>query len=186
MLTIENEEEMEKYRRQRVLLSLYLDHAYSREAIATIFEAQEGFNEHVREAWHMLIPYKSHYAVDVALDPKEYGTSLARNIINANGIPHGHLPLLMFEGATRDEPKFYVHFNGRSKADIVRVIGEIGDIAVKEWREGRADAQDFRTDVTNAVRAMLNREKLLVVLGKVAPKVAGVLSAASDLKSLHE
>jgi len=56
MHKVVNKEGIEVLKRERALVGVFLDHKYNPEKIEWLLAAREGFDEHARDAWHLLIP----------------------------------------------------------------------------------------------------------------------------------
>lgn len=174
MLTISSKEQLEEYKRQRALVTLFLDSGYTARNIEVVMNAKWGFDAHVGPAWHMLIPYKEGgYAVDAPLSKGSYGIGLSRQVIKEQGIGTAELPVILFENYTRESEYFYVSLSGMSEEEITTIMGEIGDIVVDEFENGRTDPAEFRFDVTEKVKRHVRIQKVVKLVKRGASTAIG-------------
>lgn len=186
MHRISSEREMQTFREDRALISVFVHHAYRPQLVEMVLGMRKGFDAHVEAAWHMLIPYAAgEYAVDSAMQAEEYGVVLARQIIRAHGLQHGELPAIIFEFVPETE-YFCVKLGGMSEGKIEEVIGTIGDMAIDEFENGPRDVREFRENIHTRIAIYLRQQKLLSILSKAAPKLSGVLGAVGDAKGLFD
>ncbi|TBH58572.1 hypothetical protein ELG65_09185 [Rhizobium leguminosarum] len=186
MRRISNEAQMKEFREERALISVFVHHAYRAGLIEMVLGMRKGFDYHVRQAWHMMIPYvQGDYAVDAAMHAEEYGGELARRIIEKHGLQHKELPALIFEFVP-DTEYFCVKLGGKSEDEIEEIIGTIGDMAVDEYKNGPKEVSEFRENIHTRIAIYLRQRKLLSILSKAAPKMGGILAAANDAKGLFD
>ncbi|TCR76750.1 hypothetical protein [Rhizobium sp. BK376] len=181
MLTINSLEQLEAYERHRVLVGLFLDNGYSDHVIATVMSAKHGFDANVRSAWHLLVPYRTGFAVDSKLSTNAYDIELARTIINDHGIPNARLPVLLFENYDGDGDAYLVSLAGQSDAQIIRTIGDIADIATREYANGRKDPAEFRSDVTRAIKAQQRLRAAISFARRGTSSAIGLLGIGAAL-----
>lgn len=96
MRTVSNDAEMKEIEHERALVGVYVDRAYSDEKIRWVLDSKRGFDEHARDAWHLLIPVQEGYGVDAWIRPEDYGVGLAGLIIDKLGIAFNDLPCVAF------------------------------------------------------------------------------------------
>lgn len=176
MLTINSENELEYFKRQRTLVTLFLDSGYTTKNIQLIMNAKSGFDAHVGPAWHMLIPYRHGYAIDMQLSKNDYGIELSRRIIRHQGIATGELPVILFENYNGDSDYFYISLGGMSQDEMMTIIGEVGDIVVENYDNGRAAPNDFREDITDAVKRHTRLRRVIKLVKRFGP--SGIAAAS--------
>ncbi|EKF18840.1 hypothetical protein [Nitratireductor pacificus] len=175
MLTISSKQQLDRYKRQRALITLFLDSGYTQRNIEVVMNAKWGFDAHVGRAWHMLIPYKEGgYAIDVPLTKRSYGIHLSRQVIKEQGIGTAELPVILFENYTQESDYFYVSLSGMSEEEVITIMGEIGDIVVNEFENGRTDPADFRFDVTEKVKRHVRIQRAVKLVKRGASTAIGV------------
>ena len=174
MLTISSKEQLDGYKRQWALVTLFLDSGYASRNIEVVMNAKWGFDAHVGPAWHMLIPYKEGgYAVDAPLSKDSYGIGLSRQIIAEQGIGTAELPVILFENYDGESDYFYVSLAGMSEGQVMTIMGEIGDIVVDEFNNGRTDPAEFRFDVTQKVKRHVRIQKVVKLVKRTASTAIG-------------
>ena len=184
MWTIRGREDLNVFLDQRALVSLFVDHAYVKDSIELFMGMKPGFDAHVGEAWHMLMPYVGGgYAVDQPLGVNSFGTDLARAIIREHGLKHAELPALIFEFVP-DREYYCVKFGGMEKDRIIKIVGSISDIATEVFETGPDEVEPFRVEVHRRVVNYLRKEAALTILSKAAPKIGGLLGAAASVDGL--
>lgn len=156
---------MEGLERQRALVTLFLDNGYTDHVIQVVIDAKWGFNAQVGPAWHLLIPYQQGFAVDSVLSPKAHGAELSREIIDARAIPNRRLAAMLFENYDGDQDAYYLSLADLSDQQIICAIGDIADIVMHRFKNGRSDPQEFRADVTDAIEVH-QRLRALVTFAK--------------------
>ncbi|MER9119840.1 hypothetical protein NKH93_24995 [Mesorhizobium sp. M0954] len=153
MLTISSVKQLEAFKKQRALVTWFLDSGYTTKNIELVLGAKRGFDRHVGSAWHMLIPYKGGgYAIDLPLSKDGYGIDLSRHVIDQQGIGSGELPIILFENYEGEDDYFYVSLAGLSEDETIALIGSMADIVVDHYRDGRSDPQEYRSDITEAIK----------------------------------
>ena len=184
MWTIRGREDLDVFLDQRALVSLFVDHAYVRDNIELFLGMKPGFDAHVGEAWHMLIPYvDGGYAVDAPIYPDGFGVRLAREIIKEHDLKHAELPALIFEFVAGRE-YYCVKFGGMPRERIIKIVGSIADIAIDVHKTGPAEVEPFRVEIHRQVINYLRKEAALTILSKAAPKIGGLLDAAGSVDGL--
>ncbi|MCP4320097.1 MAG: hypothetical protein GY789_29985 [Hyphomicrobiales bacterium] len=182
MLTIETQEQIEEFERQRALVGTYIDHSYSRDRLDWVLGAREGFDAHVGNAFHLLIPHTSNgYSVNHS-DEHQYGVALAREVIRHLEIKHAELPCIVFRAAGDDY--YFLKLGHRDKENLLEVIGRIGDLAVECAQDGPKDPNEFRDWVNMQTANFLRREKMLSALKRSLPALNGLLGGAVNVKEL--
>lgn len=175
MLTINRRSELEAFESQRALVTLFLDNAFSDHVIGVVMDAKWGFNAQVGPAWHLLIPYQQGFAVDRALSPRAYDGELSREIVDARGIPNRQLPAILFENYDGDEDAYYLSLADLSDQQIITTIGDIADIVMQQFKNGRSDPQEFRADVTNAIKVHQRLRALVTFAKRQTGNAIGIL-----------
>ncbi len=184
MWTIRGREDLNVFLDQRALVSLFVDHAYNKDNIELFMGMKPGFDAHVGEAWHMLVPYVGGgCAVDQPLSANSFGVGLSRAIIREHELKHAELPALIFEFVP-DKEYYCVKFGGMEQAQIIKIVGSIGDIATEVHETGPTDIEAFRVEVHRRVVNYLRKESALNILSKAAPKLGGILDAAASVDGL--
>lgn len=181
MRTVSNKEQIDEMRGERALVTLFLDSGYSDRNIAAVMRSRWGFDNHVHDAWHLLIPYRHRYAVDAALSADEYDVAFARQIIEKQGIPFGKLPVLLFENYDGAKDSYYVSLAGMDEDQLHRTIGEIADIATRHHAEGRTDPAEFRMDVTEAVKIKMNKRGIVGFIRNSTPFIFASIGWGIDV-----
>lgn len=182
MKTVHNQAGIEEIEQGRALVGTYIDRVYNPEKIGWVLEAREGFDEHARDAWHLLIPVKEGYGVDSWIQPEQYGVALAAGIIDKLEIAFPDLPCVVFR-AGGDE-FFFLKLGGKSKDQFFEEIGRIADLARECQRESKADGTAFRDYVNMQVANHLRRRKLLSATKSALPALSALLGGIVDLRDL--
>ncbi|MXW85250.1 MAG: hypothetical protein F4Z55_04795 [Boseongicola sp. SB0667_bin_21] len=176
MLVISKETEVLEFERTRALVGTYLDHMYCAERFGWVLEARNGFNSHVGDAFHLLIPYKDDgYTVNWS-EEFHYGSELARKIIERLEIRHAELPCIAFRASGDDH--FFLKLGHRDRDGLVNIVGRIGDLAVECAKEGPNDAGEFRQYVNMRTARLLRNEQSLSALTSALPALSALLGLA--------
>ena len=155
---------------------------YSPEKLEWVLAAREGFDKHVGDAFHLLIPHgENGYSVN-ATNEYHYGTKPARKNINQQNTKHDVLPCIVFR-ALGDEC-FYLKLGHRDRAGILKIVGRIGDLAIKCSNEGPADPGAFRKFVNKRTAFFLYREKALSGLTSSLSALTALLGFVVNVKDL--
>ena len=182
MHTIETQEEIKEFERQRALVGTYIDHSYSREKLDWILEARVGFDEHVADTFHLLIPHNSNgYTVD-GTNEYHYGVALARAVIKHLEVKHEDLPCIVFRA--KDDDYYFLKLGQLSKDAVLKILGRIGDLAVETAKEGPDDPDEFRDWINMQTANFLRRQKMLSALKSALPALNGLLGGLVDAKEL--
>lgn len=182
MWAVRNEAEMKKLEETRALVGVYVDRAYSLERIEWLFQARNGFNEHARDAWHLLIPTSEGYAVDQWVGAEQYSVQLARGLIEKIGIGFTDLPCIMFRA--KDDQYYFLKLGGKSKDLFMQEIGLIADLARECQTKSKAEGQAFRDYVNMQVANHLRRRRLLSAGRSALPALSALLGSVVDLTEL--
>ena len=182
MEAISTLEEIESYEHQRALVGVYVDHGYSRERISWILEAREGFDAHVGQHFHLLIPHKSGGYSMNQTNESHYGVKLAREIINELDIKHAELPCIVFR-ATYDD-KYFLKLGRMNKEETTDILGRLCDLVVEKATKGPNEPHEFRAWINMQAGNFLRRQKMLSVVGRSVPALSSFLGAAVDVSEL--
>ncbi|WP_265502387.1 hypothetical protein [Paracoccus beibuensis] len=182
MRKVHNQAGIEKIERERALVGTYIDRVYNPEKIGWVLEAREGFDEHARDAWHLLIPVKEGYGVDSWIQPEEYSVALAASIIDELEIAFPDLPCVVFRAGGNEF--YFLKLGGKSKDQFFEEIGRIADIARKCQQESKAEGMAFRDYVNMQVANHLRRRKLLSATRSALPALSALLGGIVDFKDL--
>lgn len=182
MRTIKSDNEMKEIERERALVGVYVDRAYSLEKIEWLMQAREGFDSHALDAWHLLIPIKEGYGVNTWVQPEEYGTELAAGLIDKLEISFAALPCIVFRAM--DEEFYYLKLGNKSRDQFFEEIGRITDLARKCAADGPANPEEFRKYVNMHVANHLRRRKILSATKSAVPVLGGLLGSAVDIGDL--
>jgi hypothetical protein len=182
MHLIDTEEKIASFERERALVGTFIDHSYSREKLEWVLEAKPGFDAHVGNVFHLLIPHRSNgYTVDFT-NKMEYGIGLARAVIEHLGIKHAELPCIVFRASGKDY--YFLKLGHRSKNGVLEILGRIGDLAVECSKNGPKDPDEFRDWVNMQTANFLRREKALSAIKASLPAISGLLGGAVDISEL--
>jgi hypothetical protein len=182
MHLIDTEEKIAKFELERALVGTFIDHSYSREKLEWVLEAQSGFDAHVGDSFHLLIPHRGNgYTVDYT-NEMEYGIELARAIIKHLEIKHADLPCIVFRASGKDY--YFLKLGHRSKNGVHEILGRIGDLAVECYEDGPQDPVEFRNWVNMQTAIFLRREKALSAIKASLPAISGLLGSAVDVSEL--
>jgi hypothetical protein len=179
---VSNQNESHALENRRALVGIFLDRGYDSKKIDWLLGARSGFDHHVRDAWHLLIPYERSYAVDSTFDSQLYGVELAANIIDRLEIKFSELPCIVFRAS--EEEFFYLKLGGMSQEKFIDEIGRIGDLAKECQAQGVEDSKSFRDYVNAAVCIHLRRRKLLSAAKSALPVLRSLLGVAVDIADL--
>ena len=179
---ISNEVEVLKLERTRTLVGTYLDNMYSADRLKWVLGVREGFDEHVGEAFHLLVPHKDDgYTINMSNEIC-YGTKLARRIIDKLEIRHEELPCIVFRASGSDH--FFLKLGNRDRDGVCNIVGRIGDLAVKSAKEGPADPEKFREFVNMRTAKFLRNERALSALANSLPALSALLGSIVGLAEL--
>jgi hypothetical protein len=179
---IETQEQIEQFERQRALVGTYIDHCYSRERLDWVLGARTGFDAHVGNSFHLLIPHESNgYTVNHTSE-HQYGVRLARTFINQLEIRHADLPCVVFRAAGNDY--YFLKLGHRSREGLIDVIGRIGDLALECAKNGPSEPIEFRAWVNMQTANFLRRERMLSAVTRSLPALSGLLGAAVNANEL--
>mgnify|MGYP000385932421 FL=1 len=120
MWTIQNDAEIKRIERERALVGVYVDRAYDREKIRWVMDAREGFDTHVGDSWHLLIPVRNGYGIDTWVEPEHYGTQLAAQIIDTLEINYVDLPCIVFRA--KDENFYFLKLGDKNRNQFFEEI----------------------------------------------------------------
>ncbi|WP_170760400.1 hypothetical protein [Ruegeria lacuscaerulensis] len=183
MRGVKDQEEIDQLKAERALIGTYIDHAYDLEKVKWLLDACPAFDAHVKDAWHLILPFKGRgFAVDVSMNPEDYDIEKARAEIDRLKVAHGELPCIVFDAV--NDHKYFLKLGGMKKDEVIKVIGEIGDIAVKCWNDDQLDRSIFKNEVNRKVMRYLRRRRLLSVAKKSLPIVGPLLGGVVDIKEL--
>lgn len=182
MRMVKSDAEIEGIERERALVGIYVDRAYDREKIKWLMDAREGFDEHARDSWHLLMPVNDGYGVDTWVQPEEYGTRLAADLIGKLEIRYAALPCIAFRA--KGEEFYYLKLGGKNRDQFFEEIGRIADLARECADEGPADPEEFRDYVNMQVANHLRRRRLLSATRTAAPVLGALLGKAMDIGEL--
>ena len=182
MWVVTNKEEMEALENQRALIGVFVDRNYNPEKIEWLFQAREGFDQHVGADWHLLIPFKNGYGVNSFMDPKNYGVQLAASIIDELEIPFAALPCVVFRASEKDY--FFLKLGGMENAKFLEEIGRIADLAKECAKIGPKDPQAFKEYVNTQVLVHLRRRQLLSAAARALPALGILIGGAIDIAEL--
>lgn len=182
MWVVRNEAEMKEVEETRALVGVYVDRAYSPDSIEWLFQARNGFDEHARDAWHLLIPTTQGYAVDQWVGAEQYNIQLARGLIEQIGIGFDDLPCIVFRA--NGDQYYFLKLGGKSKEQFLQEIGLIADLARECQTESTAKGQAFRDYVNMQVANHLRRRRLLSAAKSAIPAISTLLGAVVDVREL--
>jgi hypothetical protein len=182
MFLIDTEEKIADFERQRALVGTFIDHSYSREKLEWVLEARHGFDAHVGDSFHLLIPHRRDgYTVDHT-SKMEYGIKLARAVIGKLEIQHSALPCIVFRAS--GDYYYFLKLGHRSKDGVIDILGRIGDLAVECSKNGPKDPDEFRVLVNKKTAKFLRKEKSLSAVKASLPALSGLLGGVVDLGEL--
>lgn len=173
---------MKEIERERALVGVYVDRAYDREKIEWIMDAREGFDAHARDSWHLLIPVKNGYGVDTWVQPNEYGTALAADLIDKLEVRYAALPCIVFRA--QGEEFYFLKLGGKNRDQFLEEIGRIADLARECAAEGPSDPEKFRDYVNMQVANHLRRRRILSATRTAVPVLGALLGNAVDIGEL--
>lgn len=176
VMTVSNRKELERLKRDRALITVYLDNVYSRETVRCVMRAKPGFDANVREAWHMLMPYEdASFAVDAPLSARNYGVDLARQIIDENGIPNRDLPVILFENNSDEGDLYYISLADMTDKEVLTTMGGIADIVMHHYINGRDDPKEYREDIVDEVKRTERKKGIVHFIKRNWEKPLGLL-----------
>jgi hypothetical protein len=184
MWTVKTQEDINRIENSDALVGVFLDRGYHRERMEWLFQAKDGFDEHARNAWHLLIPVNkgNEYAVDTPAGPDRYNVALAAAFIDRLEIPFADLPCIAFRA--RGDDCFFLKLGGRNRDSFIEEIGRIADLARQCQRESTLKGAAFRDYVNMQVANHLRRRRLLSAARSALPAISGFLGAAVDASEL--
>lgn len=174
--------EIEEIEKQRTLVGVFVDRNYSAEKIKWLLDARASFDFHARDAWHLLVPMKGGYGVDVAPSPRNYNVALAAEIIDRLEIEFSYLPCVVFR-ASKDE-HFYLKLGGLTREQFYDEIGRVADVARKCQKDVAVGGGDFGDYVNRSVAVHLRKRKALSAARSALPAISALIGAAVDAKEL--
>lgn len=182
MRTVRSQKDVDTIERERALVGVFLDRAYSREKIEWLLDAQTGFDCHARDAWHLLIPIEAGYGVDTMVTPEEYGKKLAGKFIDRLEIKYPALPCIVFRAS--EENYFFLKLGGKRRDEFLEEIGRVADLAKECQEQGPSDPEEFRSYVNMHVAIHLRRRRLLSAAASAIPALNALLGNIVDIKEL--
>lgn len=182
MHLIDTEQKIAEFERERALVGTFIDHSYSREKLDWVLEAQPGFDAHVGNAFHLLIPHRGNGYTVGYTNEMDYGIALARAIIAHLEIKHAELPCIVFRATGKDY--YFLKLGHRSKNGVLEILGRIGDLAVECSKNGPKDPDKFREWVNMQTANFLRREKALSAVKASLPAISGLLGGVVDVGEL--
>jgi hypothetical protein len=182
MRTIHNQKQIEQLEGERALVGTFIDRSYNRQKIEWLLQARDGFDEHARDAWHLLIPVAEGYGVDSWIEPQQFGVALAGQIIDKLEIAFEDLPCIVFRAA--DSEYFFLKLGGKTQDQFFEEIGRIADIARQCQRESKAEGEAFRNYVNMQVANHLRRRRLLSATRSALPALSALLGGVVDFREL--
>ncbi len=147
-----------------------------------MLDSKRGFDEHARDAWHLLIPVQEGYGVDAWIRPEDYGVGLAGLIIDKLGIAFNDLPCVAFRAGV--DEFYFLKLGDKPQEQFFEEIGRIADLARECARSGPADPQEFRDYVNMQVANHLRRRKLLSATRSALPALGALVGGIVDFKEL--
>lgn len=160
-------------RTERALVAVFIHHCYDRKLLNQILGAKHGFDNHVRDAWHLLVPSKigpggeSGFVDGIPPNYQFYDSELAYEIARTHGIKGSEMPCLLFlENA---EDSFYCSLAPSGSVDPLQLIREIGDEAVRCQLESKQEGEAYRSYVNTVVKAHLVRKKIATFVKHSGP-----------------
>lgn len=149
---------------ERALVAVFIHHCYDWQLLDQMLGAKHGFDRHVRDAWHLLVPSKvgpggtSGFIDGIPPNHRFYDSELAYEIARTTGIKGFEMPCLLFlENA---EESFYCSLAPSASFDPMQLIREIGDEAIKCQRESKQEGEAYRSYVNTVVKAHLARKRI--------------------------
>lgn len=182
MWLITTQEQIDEIERERALVATFLDRTYNPEKIEWLFDARDGFNEHARDAWHLLIPSREGYGVDAYLQPNDYGVALAAAFIDKLEVDYAALPCIAFRA--RGEDCFYLKLGGKNRDEFCEEIGRVSDVARKCQSEGPEDPDEFRDYVNMHVAIHLRQRRALSAARSALPAISALIGGVVDFKEI--
>jgi hypothetical protein len=169
MFALRNEEELEEFRNQRALISVFLDRKYNPDKIRWIFEMKEGFDAHAGNAFHLLIPYKRGYAVNTELSEENFDTELSAKIIKKLEINPIDLPCLVFK--IKQDGVFFLKLGRKNRDEFLNEIAEIVEVAINFKSHGPEDPVLFQEYINKEVARHLLKKNILSTAKEYIPSL---------------
>jgi hypothetical protein len=186
MWIISSQKDIDRAEQQRALVGVYVDRSYNRERISWLLDAKEGFDEHARDAWHLLLPMKhggmSGYQYERVVTAESYSSQLAGAIIDKLEIRFADLPYIVFR--SKGQEFFYLKLGGKNRDQFFEEIGRVADLARQCQTESTSDGQAFRDYVTMQVANHLRRRRALSATRSALPALSALLGSMVDFSEL--
>ena len=186
MWFITNEDERKEFENRRALVGMFVDRNYNTEKFSWLLEAKRGFDEHSRDAWHLLVPVKlraqSGYGLDDQVRAEDFGVELAAAIIDHLQIEFADLPCIVFRA--KGEECFFLKLGGMTQDQFYEEIGRVADLARECQAESKAKGQAFRDYVNMQVANHLRRRRILSATRSALPALSSLLGSVVDFTEL--